>query len=109
MKKTIYISRLSKNVKAEHLIMLFSSLGRVYQARVIPQMSNENFNYGFIEVEESLVRTILSKTYELDGYKLIVKESTGEPSMRSKAIDLYKKETYRKQIRKKNRNKISKD
>lgn len=103
---TLFVARLSKRVIAENLVEVFSSFGHVFNARIIPQNSNQLSNYGFVEIDEAGAAKALQSVITLDNIRLIVLLSSGEPSEHSKCIEMKKQrrrfyEMKRKMTRKK--------
>ena len=105
---TLFVARLTKKVCAENLAEVFGTFGHVFNARIIPQNKNQLSNYGFVEMDVAGAAKALQSVITMDNVRLLVRISDGEPSERSKRIEMRKQrqkfyESKRQMTRKINR------
>jgi len=87
---TLFVARLTKRIVAENLVEVFSTFGHVSSARIIPQNNNQISNYGFVVIEVAGAAKALQSVITMDNVRLLVLISDGEPSERSKRIEMRK-------------------
>lgn len=86
------VFHLHKHVTTELLYECFSLAGEVYDAHIIPDRSNPQWNYGFVTMRRAVaIDCVYHKRIEILGQRVFVTFAEGEPSERSKRIETYKK------------------
>ena len=82
MPNTLYVGNLPWSLTEDELAEVFSTVGRVEEARIIvDRETGRSRGFGFVQLAESNLIEIVSQMqgYELRGRKLIVNEARARP------------------------------